>query len=293
MRRVVILGHSGFLGRALQAHLARVERFEVLGFSSAEVDLRRQEGTRALAGRIDRETVVVFASAITREKGDTLDTLMDNVAMAGHLGAFLEAHPPEQCVCFSSDAVYPMQDGAIRESTPVSPGGTFYGIAKYTAESVLRQSLDAKGIPLLVLRPTAVFGPGDTHNSYGPNAFIRSVIRERSIRLFGQGEERRDHLYVGDLVRIVSRLIDTRAVGVLNVATGVSRSFAEVVETLRHIVPFEWTVSYLPRRGPITHREFDITALRTAVGECEFSTFEDAMRSTFIQMSAASAGTLP
>jgi len=291
MRKVVILGHSGFLGRALQAHLERAERFEVLGFSSAEVDLRRQEGTRALAGGVDRETVVVFASAITREKGDSLDTLIDNVAMAGHLSAFLEAHPPERCVCLSSDAVYPMQDEAIREGTPVSPGGTFYAIAKYTAECVLRRSLEAKGIPLLVLRPTAVFGPGDTHNSYGPNLFIRSVIRENPIRLFGQGEERRDHLYVGDLVRIVARLIDTGAVGVLNVATGVSHSFAEVVEVLRHIVPFEFVVSYLPRKGPINHREFDISALRRAVGEFAFSSLEDAMCATFNQMSGDARGT--
>jgi UDP-glucose 4-epimerase len=289
MRRIVILGHSGVLGRALQVHLEREERYEVLGFSSAAADLRREEGVRALAGQVDRETVVVFASAITREKGDTLGTLTDNVAMAGHLGAFLETYPPERCICFSSDAVYPMQDGAIREGTPVSPGGTFYAIAKYTAECVLRRSLEAKGIPLLVLRPTAVFGPGDTHNSYGPNAFIRSVIHDHSIRLFGQGEERRDHLYVGDLVRIVARLIDTRAVGVLNVATGVSRSFADVVQVLRHIVPFEYAVSYLPRKGPITHREFDISALRSAVGMFEFSSLEDAMRSTFTQMSAAGA----
>ena len=292
MRRIVILGHSGFLGRALHAHLECEGRCEVLGFSSTEADLRREEGVRALAGWVNRETVVVFASAITREKGDTLGTLIDNVAMAGHLAAVLEAHPPERCVCFSSDAVYPMRDEIIREGTPVSPGGTFYAIAKYTAECVLRRSLEPKGIPLLVLRPTAVFGAGDTHNSYGPNAFIRSAIRGRAVRLFGHGEERRDHLYVGDLVSIVARLIDIGAVGVLNVATGVSRSFAEVVEVLRHIVPFELAVSYLPRTGPVTHREFDISSLRSVVGEFAFSSLEDAMRSTFTQMSAA-AGAPP
>jgi len=292
MRRIVILGHSGFLGRALHAHLEREGRCEVLGFSSTEVDLRREERVRALAGWVNRETVVIFASAITREKGDTLGTLIDNVAMAGHLAAFLEAQPPERCVCFSSDAVYPMQDEMIREDTSVSPGGTFYAIGKYTAECVLRRSLEAKGIPLLVLRPTAVFGAGDTHNSYGPDAFIRSAIRERAVRLFGQGEERRDHLYIGDLVSIVARLIEIGAVGVLNVATGVSRSFAEVVEVLRRIAPFEFAVSYLPRTGPVTHRQFDISSLRSVVGEFAFSSLEDAMRLTFTQMSAA-AGAPP
>jgi UDP-glucose 4-epimerase len=286
MRRVVILGHTGFLGRALQAHLECEARYEVLGFSSATVDLRRTESVSAVADQVDRETVVVLASAITRDKGDTLNTLIDNVTMAGNLAAALAEHPPERCVFFSSDAVYPMQDHAIREDTPVMPGGTFYAIAKYAGECVLRRAFEAKGIPLLVLRPTAVFGPGDTHNSYGPNAFIRSAIRQRSIHVFGQGEERRDHLYVGDLVRIVARLIDAGAVGVLNVATGVSSSFDEVVAALRRILPFEFTVSHLPRRAPIAHREFDISGLRQALGGYTFSRLEDAMRATVNQMSA-------
>lgn len=289
MQRIVILGHTGFIGGALQAHLQREGDCEVLGFSSGTADLRLEEGVQALAGRVDRETVIVFASTITREKGDTLGTLMDNIAMAGRLGTFLEAHPPAKCVCISSDAVYPMQDQAITEDTPVSPGGNYYAISKYTAECVLRKSMQAKDIPLLVLRPTAVFGPGDTHNSYGPNAFMRSVIRERSIRLFGQGEERRDHLFINDLLRIATRLIKTEAVGVLNVATGISRSFAEVVEVLRRVVPFEFSVSYLHRNVPVTQREFDVSRLRQRVGVFSFSDFEEAVRATFEQVYATTA----
>jgi UDP-glucose 4-epimerase len=289
MRRVVILGHTGFIGGALQAHLKREAGCDVLGFSSKAADLRLEEGVQALAGHVDRETVVVFASTITRERGDTLGTLMDNIAMAGHLGTFLEAHPPAKCICISSDAVYPMLDQAITEDTLVVPGGNYYAISKYTAECVLRKSTQAKDIPLLVLRPTAVFGPGDTHNSYGPNAFIRSVIRERSLRLFGRGEERRDHLFINDLLRIVARLIKTEATGVLNVATGVSRSFAEVVEVLRRAAPFEFSVSHLHRNGGVTHREFDVSRLRQQLGVFSFSGFEDAMRATFEQMYATTA----
>lgn len=173
------------------------------------------------------------------------------------------------------------------EETPVAPGGTFYAIAKYTAECVLRQSAEAKGIPFLAMRPTGVFGPGDTHNSYGPNAFLRSVVTERAVRLFGQGEERRDHLYIGDLVRLVSRLIDTKAVGTFNLATGVSRSFAEVVEVLRTVAPFEFAVSHLPRRAPVTHRSFDISRLARQVPGFVFTGLEDALLETFAQLSAS------
>ncbi len=280
MRRVLILGHTGFIGGALQAFLQQGGDREVLGFSSRTADLRRPEGLEKLEGVVDRDTTVVFASAITREKGDSPATLVDNVMMAAHLGAFLESHPPAKCVCFSSDAVYPMRDDPITEETPVSPGGTFYAIAKYTAECVLRRAAEAKSFPLLVLRPTGVFGPGDTHNSYGPNAFLRSVITDRSVRLFGQGEEQRDHLYIGDLVRLVTHLVETDAVGVVNLATGVSRSFAEVVESLRRVAPYEVTVSHLPRKTAVTHRRFDISRLSRDIPGFRFTDFEEAIGET-------------
>lgn len=285
MTRVIILGHTGFLGRALLAHLRAEGKAEVLGFSSQTVDLRRGESVEVLKEVVDAGTTVIFASAITREKGDSLETLFDNLAMAGRLAVFLESHPPAKCVCVSSDAVYPMQDDPITEETPVAPGGTYYAIGKYAAECVLRRSAAARGIPLLVLRPTGVFGPGDTHNSYGPNAFVRAVLRDRSVRLFGDGEERRDHLYVGDLVRLVSRLIETDAVGVYNLASGVSRSFAEIVEVLRRVATVEFTICRTPRNGPVTHRAFDIARLSGHLSGFQFTTLEQALQETFRHLS--------
>jgi UDP-glucose 4-epimerase len=280
MGRIVILGHTGFIGRALQQHLHDSGR-DVVGLSSRAVDLRQAEALRPLEDVIDRDAIVIFASTITREKGDTPQTLLDNVAMAANLGAFVEQHPPARLVCFSSDAIYPMQDRAVSEDTPVAPGGTFYAIAKYGAECVLRKSAEAKGIPLLVLRPTAVFGPGDTHNSYGPNAFLRAAVRDRTVRIFGQGEERRDHLYIGDLVRAVKALVDAGVDGTFNLATGVSRSFADVAGAIRRIVPFELEISYQPRRAPITHREFDVARLVRQLPGFQFTGFDQALRETY------------
>jgi UDP-glucose 4-epimerase len=259
----------------------------VVGFSSRSADLRNAEGIRNLEGAIDAKTVLICASAITRDRGDTLQTCLDNIAMAGHLGAFLEEHRPARCVYFSSDAVYPMVDVPLTEATPVSPGGTFYAVAKFAAEGVLRRSMERGGIPLLILRPTGIYGAGDTHNSYGPNAFARSAVLRRAVRLFGEGEERRDHLYVDDCVRLVARLIDSEAVGVVNLASGVSHSFAAVLDALRRVAPFDVEVSRLPRTGPVRHREFDITHLRRLAGKFRFTSLEDGLRATLSQLRAA------
>ena len=47
---------------------------------------------------------------------------------------------------------------------------------------------------LAILRPTLIYGAGDPHNGYGPNRFRRLAATGKPIILFGEGEERRDHV---------------------------------------------------------------------------------------------------
>jgi nucleoside-diphosphate-sugar epimerase len=134
--------------------------------------------------------------------------------------------------------------------------------------------------PLLIVRPTAVFGPGDTHNSYGPNRFVRTAIADHTVRLFGRGEELRDHLFIDDLTRILCDLGATDAIGVLNIATGTSRSFGSIVEVLQTLTPEPFEVVNAPRGGAITHRSFNIHRLLATLPDLDFTPFEDALETT-------------
>src|SRR6185437_1051756 len=121
---------------------------------------------------------------------------------------------------------------------PLAPTG-YYALGKYAAERVMDCAARASAVPLLTLRVTGVYGPGDPHASYGPNAFARSLARDRSVRIFGAGEEERDHLYVDDAARAIAGLLRVGADGVYNVASGRSQAFADVVKTIRDLVPYE------------------------------------------------------
>ena len=282
-RRVVILGASGFLGRAVQGELARAG-VEVVAHSSKTLDLTRPEAAEVLAAQLDHGTTLVFTSALTPDRGQTLDTYTANVAMAATVARALERQPAP-CVYISSDAVYGFDVNPVTEETAVAPGG-YYALAKYTGEKLLEYAAGAKGFPLLSLRVAAAFGPGDPHGSYGPNGFARSLARDRSIRIFGQGEEERDHVHVDDVARLTVSLMRAGAGGVFNIATGRSRSFAQVIEAIRKLVPYEVTVTNAPRKSPITHRSYDITRLEQAVPGVRFTPLEDGLRATLAAFGA-------
>jgi UDP-glucose 4-epimerase len=276
--RVVLLGASGHIGRALTSRLER-DGVNVIPHTSKSLDLTRPAALGALDGALGAESALVFASALTPDRGQTPETLLANVAMAANLAKYLRGHAPGLCVYVSSDAVYGFDVNPVTETTPVSPGG-YYALGKYAGERVMEYAARAAGFPLLTLRVTGVYGPGDPHGAYGPNAFARSLARDRGLRIFGQGEEERDHLYVDDVAGLLAGFIQARATGLFNVATGESRSFADVVKVIRRLVPYEVTVAHAPRAGVVTHRRFDTTALARALPDFAFTPFDEGLRAT-------------
>ena len=277
--RVVILGASGFIGLAIMRALSTDGSLEIISHSSRTLDLTRPESVDALAAVAGPDTSLIFVSALTPDRGQNLDTLSANLGMATNVARALERRPFGHVAYVGSDAVYGFDVNPVTETTPVAPSGA-YGFAKYAGEKILEIATGPKGIPLLILRVAGVYGPGDPHGSYGPNSFARSIAKDRTLRMFGDGEEERDHVFVDDVAGIAAALIRARATGVFNVATGEARSFATVAKAMRDLVQYEVTVNSVPRRGPITHRRYDTGRLRQAAPGFRFTPFNDGLRAT-------------
>lgn len=257
--RVVILGASGFVGQATMRELWK-QGIETIGFSSAEIDLSSPEAISALREVVRQDDVLIVVSALTPDKGKDIRTFKQNVAMGEHLSAFLAQTRCSQVIYVSSDAVYGDEVSFMRETSATSPT-TWHGFMHLVREQMLVQALQRSGVPLVRLRPCALYGAGDTHDSYGPNRFLRTAHSEGTITLFGAGEEMRDHAYVRDLSQIIRLCVLQRSEGMLNVASGRSVSFFELAQMVTQISGGEVRIVQLPRTASVTHRHFDITAL--------------------------------
>jgi nucleoside-diphosphate-sugar epimerase len=207
--------------------------------------------------------VVVMAAALTPEKGRDTGTLVRNLRMAEHVGAAVLAQSLGQLVYFSSDAVYASQAFAMDESTPAAPGD-LYGLMHRARELILRDATDRAGIPFCVLRPCAIFGPGDSHNSYGPNRFVRTALKERKIQVFGLGEDTRDHVYIDDVVSLTLKAIAHRSSGRLNIVSGNAVAFAELAKRVARLAGGRTSIESLPQKGPVSHRSFDAASIQAA-----------------------------
>jgi nucleoside-diphosphate-sugar epimerase len=273
---VVVLGSRGFVGSKLLDSL-QSQALACRAVPRNEVDLCEPGAADTLRDILDPEDAVVAASALTPERGRDVATLMKNLRMAESLAQVLEARPCAHLVYISSDAVYGGSESLISEGTSPSPTD-LYSLMHIARERMLGHAAQARGIPFCVLRPVAIFGAGDTHNSYGPNRFMRSALKERRIQLFGGGEEMRDHVYVADVVATIEMVLQRRSSGVLNAASGRAVSFRDLAKLIREQIGSDITIESLPRRGNVTHRHFDTTGLARSLPELQRTPLEEGLR---------------
>ena len=253
--RVVLLGARGFIARTLRKQLESAS-IQILALGSQELDLLSPHASSALASQLRPDDALVMLSAITPDKGRDTTAFMNNLTMMQNVCTAIAQQPVSHLVYFSSDAVYGLKDSVVSEASPVGPQD-LYG-AMHLSRELMARALT--GIPTAILRVTMVYGPEDTHSSYGPNRFFRAAEKDKKITLFGGGEELRDHIHVQDVAALTMNCLREKFTGLLNIATGVSTSFHEAAKLVAQ--QFEGVeVVITPRANLITYRHYDISNL--------------------------------
>jgi len=272
--RVVVIGSGGFVGSAIVRRLA-AEGIAHLALSRRELDLLAADAGLRLRALLQPGDAVVAAAAIAPCK--TVAMLIDNMRIVETLVGGLTGAPVEHVVNISSDAIYADGPVPLTEETPAAPT-SLHGVMHLAREIALRAEIRA---PLAMLRPTLIYGAADPHNGYGPNRFRRLAADGNDIVLFGEGEERRDHVAIEDVAEIALRVLQQRSVGSLNVATGEVHSFRAVAEMVAALAVKPVAIKGTPRSGPMPHngyRPFDIAASRAAFPDFRYRSLQEGLR---------------
>lgn len=283
--RVVILGGSGFVGRALEKLLLQ-QGIRIMVIGSRDLDLAQDYADRELVKSLKPGDSVVALAALTPDRGRDVDTLMKNIAMARNCVAALKSVEVAHIVYVSSDAVYPMAAGRISEDSSAEPSD-LYGAMHHTREIIFRE---LGRCPLAILRPTLIYGPNEPHNSYGPNRFRRMAREQGRISLGGEGEETRDHIYVDDVARLISLCLHHSSEGLLNIATGSSHSFRDVAQIVKALWSKPIEIIPSKRTSPVTHRSFDVTERIRAFPDFSPTDLETGLKLTIAAELTASNG---
>lgn len=269
-KRVVVIGSKGFLGRHVCNALKKAQ-IATIGISRDEIDFLNEKASKNLKNLLNKGDVVVACAAKAPAKN--INDLKLNLSIAQSIYDAVNEIDIAHFVNISSDAVYCDEPLPLNEYSSTSPS-SFHGIM-HLAREVLFSGL---ACPTTNIRPTLIFGADDPHNGYGPNSFLRLALTNQKISLFGNGEERRDHIFVNDVANLVLMVILFKSVGCINAVTGTVLSFREIASLILEKTNSQSKIQGTKRTSPMPHngiRTFDNSEIFRAFPDFQVGSFYD------------------
>ncbi len=278
-KKIVILGHTGFIGSKLKQYFEQKHsEIELKAYSIGSLDLTDRSQVAQFKTVFDEQTTVVVCAAIKKQLGDNFDTFSQNLEMTKNLCRVLEQNPVKKLVYFSSAAVYgeDIHNNHITEKTPVNPR-SFYGLAKFTAERLFSKVLENKS-KLLILRPALIYGTGDQSKSYGPSGFVDSAIKKKTVLLWGDGTEKREFIFLDDIIKITHDLTFSNSEGIVNIASGKSYTFIDIINVISELLNYKLEINTQDRTKDKVDNEFDNYLLSSLLPGFKFTKLEEGIK---------------
>jgi UDP-glucose 4-epimerase len=286
-QRILVTGGAGFIGSHLVDELvgadAKVTVLDNLdtgkmeniaqhkqnrNFHFVKGDIRDSNLVIKLVKNMDVVVNLAAVASVQRSVEDPL--LVNNVNVKGTLN-LLKASVDcdvKRFVQVSSAAVYgDAQTLPVREDfnpKPLSP----YAVSKLAADCYAMVFNKVYGLETVCLRYFNVYGPRQANNPYSGaiTIFANELLRNRPTRIFGDGKQTRDFVFVKDVVSVTMLALSAKnAVGeIFNVASGKATTINKIVQILQKSMGKEdlHPIYDKPREGDIRYNYADVEKAR-------------------------------
>ena len=295
-KTIFLTGATGFIGSHLATRLKRVAGIKLVllarkpapindpsitSITSALEQLTRQTWADQ---RIDRVDIIFHLGALTPKcpsEGDNADAVYRDNLIGTR--ALLESLPntPEKIVFSSTLDVYapPVEAGILTEESLIDPP-SLYGASKYFCEHLIKAYSRRHDCGYAILRYGHIYGAGEgAYTKLIPQA-IKTLLKNESPVLYGDGSVQRDFMFVGDAVEATIRAGTSahQKIEAINVVSGQSRPVREFVEMLSVIVGFSGGITYLLDKKGGHSLKFSNNRMFDMLGRWELFPLEEGLR---------------
>ncbi|NMD93854.1 GDP-L-fucose synthase [Rhodococcus sp. BL-253-APC-6A1W] len=275
-----VAGHRGLVGGAIWRHLEAEGFRNLLGSSSAELDLRNRDAVFSFFAKYRPVNVVLAAAkvgGILANSTYPVDFLSENLRIQVNVLDAAVMNGTHRLLFLGSSCIYPkLAPQPIKEeyllTGHLEPTNDAYAIAKIAGILHVQAVRRQYGLPWISAMPTNLYGPGDNFSRQGSHvlpALIRRFDEARrdgigTVINWGTGSPLREFLYVDDMASACLHLLEHYdGPAQVNVGTGKDQTIREIAQIVAEEVGFEGQIDWDTSKPDGTLRKLlDISKLR-------------------------------
>jgi UDP-glucose 4-epimerase len=294
--RTIVTGGAGFIGsHVVDALLARGDEVAVIDSlargrrenvaAGAELHVRDiREPLEDVFDAVRPEAVYHLAAQVDVRVSveSPVDDADVNVLGTVRILETARQHGAQVVFASTGGAIYGECEVAARETSPLEPLSP-YGTGKLAAEEYIRSYNRLYGTRHIALRYGNVYGPRqDPHGEAGVVAiFLGALARGEQARIYGDGTQTRDYVYVGDVAHATTTTLGQDS-GVYNVGTGRETSVVDLYRLCTKVAGSDLPAEHAPARlGELQRSFLDPTRAAESLGFTAMVDLEDGLRATW------------
>lgn len=273
MKKLLITGASGLLGKAVLKQLKGQREYEVYAVTRAGGHLKNHTDIHVIECDLCIETQrehlmesirpnVLLHLAWNQEEDSfrmsNTNLLWLNISIS--LLYLFEQYGGKRFLFAGSSSEYDGSEGVFNERADILPA-SLYGLCKKAFNEFAVEYCKRAGIKYVGMRFFTIYGAGDSHDFGAIPTAIRMLLRNEEL-ICNSPDTTRDYIYAADAASVILQLIDHSFTGIVNVASGNPRSMREVFQCIGNIMGKAQYVKMAEKPSDLKRFEADIHLLK-------------------------------
>lgn len=304
--KIYIAGHRGMVGSAIWRRLQKEGYTNLIGRTSAELDLKNQSATQAFFEKEKPDYVFLAAAKVGGIMANNIyrgEFLYDNLMIQNNVIDAAYRSGVKKLMFLGSSCIYPkLAPQPLKEDYLLTgllePTNEPYAIAKIAGIKLCDAYRSQYGCNFISVMPTNLYGPHDNYdlnNSHVLPALIRKfhearVKHQPTVTMWGSGKPRREFLHADDLADACLFLMQGYdEPGLINIGVGEDLEIKDLALLIQKIVGYEGEIVHdLSKPDGTPRKLMDVTKLHNLGWKAAIS-LEEGLRSVYADFSRAQA----
>lgn len=257
MKKILVFGSNGLVGKSLRRLLSKKFDQEYLSFSTREdTNLFSIEETKKTIDKIKPDVLINAAAkvgGIYANNTNRTEFLIENLKINLNILESTIDHKDTLIINLGSSCIYPLNaENPISENSfmtgVLEPTNSPYAMAKLTSIELANSLSTQFGHKVLNLMPTNLYGPEDNFSEMESHVIpgliykmhIAKMNNADTFSIWGTGKPKREFMHVDDLAESIYFLIENKVESsLINIGTGEEVTIKELAEKIKNTTGFE------------------------------------------------------